>query len=170
MKAPCYKLVLVAIIATLFFTSCNNGLPLQHAADCKFKTTEALAQSLALCLRDADFTCAQNYLPGISNVLTMKSTNEGDGDLDNFGDKADHILVKALKDEITKLRDEITAKGGDVSKLKLLSVTESMDQSVVKLTMHLQAGSIKFTIKPVGLFNSEGSWYLLGSRFTTTFE
>lgn len=170
MKAPRYKLVLVAIVAALFFASCNNGLPLQHAADCKFKTTEALAQSLALCLRDADYSCAQNYLPGISNVLTMKSTNEGDADLDNFGEKADHILVKALKDEIVKLRDEITAKGGDVSKLKLLSVDETTEQAVVKLTMHLQAGNVNFTMKPVGLFKSEGSWYLLGSRFTTSFE
>lgn len=170
MKAPRYKLVLVAIITALFFVSCDKGLPLQHAADCKFTTTEALAQSLALSLRDADFTCAQNYLPGISNVLTMKSSNEGDADLDNFGEKADHILVKALKNEITKLRDEISTKGGDISKLKLLSVSESTEQAVVKLTMHLQAGSVKFTIKPVGLFNSEGSWYLLGSRFTTAFE
>lgn len=170
MKALCNKLFMLAIAATLIFASCNSGLPLQHATDCRFATTEALAQSLALSLRDADFSCAQNYLPGISNVLTMKSTNDGDADLDNFGEKADHILVKALKDEITKLRDEITAKGGDISKLKLLSIDETLDQAVVKLTMHLQAGNVKFTLKPVGLFNSEGSWYLLGARFTTSFE
>ncbi len=129
-----------------------------------------MAQSIALCLKDEDYTCAQSYLPGISNVLKVTSTNEDDTDVNAFGDKADHLLVKALKEEISSLRAKIAEKGGDLTKLKLIEVIETQNEAILKIEMHLTAGSLKFTMVPVGLFNSEGSWYMLGSRFTTTFE
>ena len=30
--------------------------------------------------------------------------------------------------------------------------------------MHLKAGKQEFTVKPVGLFQSEGNWYILGAK------
>lgn len=159
----------VAVVITLF-ASCKEGLPLQHSPDCKFTSPKALAQSIALCLKDDDYTCAQSYLPGIGNVLKVQSTNEDDTDVDHFGEQADHLLVKAFKEEITNIRKEVAEKGGDITKLKLLEVSEKQNEAILKIEMHLEAGSVAFTIKPVGLFNSEGNWYILGSRFTTTFE
>lgn len=164
------QLVLVALVAMFCFASCkDSGLPLQHAANCVYKTPEQLAQSLALCLRDEDYNCAQNYLPGVGNVLKLKATTEG-ADTANFGAKADHLLVVALKKDIASLRAEIVAKGGDLAKLKLEKTTQTEKDAILKMVMYLSAGKLKFTMEPVGLFNSEGSWYILGSRFTTTFE
>jgi hypothetical protein len=163
------QLVLVALVAIVSFASCDKGLPLQHAANCVYNTPEELAQSLALCLRDEDFNCAVNYLPGVGNILNLKDDVKS-GDTTDFGAKADHLLVVALKKEISNLRAEITAKGGDLSKLKLERTTQTENDAILKMVMYLSAGNLKFTMEPVGLFNSEGSWRILGSRFTTTFE
>jgi len=163
------QLVLVAFTALVLLASCEGNLPLQHAPNCKYNTPEQLAQSLALCLRDEDYNCAQNYLPGVGHILKMKAPNEG-GDTTDVGAKADHLLVVALKKEIASLRAEIVAKGGDLTKLKLEKTTQTESDAVLKMVMYLSAGNLEFTMEPVGLFNSEGSWYMLGARFTTTFE
>lgn len=168
MRNTPYGLVLFMLFAVLSFASCKEGLPLQHTANCKFKTPEALAQSVALCLRDEDFTCAQHYLPGVGNMLNMKDVNSSDST--DFGTKADHLLVAALKKEIGRLRTVIAEKGGDLTKLKLKEVTQTEKDAILKIVMHLSAGKLDFTMEPVGLFNSEGSWFMLGSRFTTSLD
>ncbi|CAN5143043.1 hypothetical protein BH09BAC1_BH09BAC1_07390 [soil metagenome] len=152
------KAVFILLAPLLFLASCNNetGLPLQHAADCRFSTPEALATSIALCLRDADFTCASSYMPGMGNI--------------NGQPQAEHLLVTAFKDEIANLRTQITQRGGDLTKLKLLEVTQNDQDVVLKITMHLKAGKLRFTMQPVGLFQSEGSWFLLGSGFEVGWE
>jgi len=159
---------LVAACVLLSLGSCGSkGLPLAHSPNCQFKTPEALAQSLALAIRDADFECANGYLPGMGAVLGIESTNTDDADAQQFGQKADHILVKALKEEITKLRTQVTEKGGDLTKLKLLEVTQNDREAVLQITLHLKASKQAFTVKPVGLFQSEGNWYILGAKLHT---
>ena len=143
---------------------------MQHTADCKYKTPEALAQSIALSLRDEDYTCTNNYLPGMADVFQMESTNEADTAVATFGTKADHLLVAALKRELTDIRGQVAANGGDITKLKLLEVTQSEKQAVTHIIMRLSAGKQQFTLQPVGLFNNEGNWYILGSKFTVVFE
>lgn len=165
----------MAVLSLMFLlSSCKSkaedkGLALQHTADCKYKTPEALSQSLALCLRDADFTCANQYLPGVGDVLGIESTNTNDTAAQEFGAKAEHMLVTALKKEIITLREEITAKGGDISKLQLMQVTQNDKDVVLQIVLHLKATPIEFTMKPVGLFQNEANWYLLGSKFEVVY-
>lgn len=155
----------------LWFAACTqSGMPLAHSADCKFKTPDALAQSIALCLKQEDFTCANAYLPGLSSVFGVQSTNPNDSAAANFGEKAEHLLVTAFKKEIVRLREGVAQQGGDIAVLKLLKVTQSEKEGITHMVMELQAGSLAFTLKPVGLFNNEGSWYLLGARFTASWD
>ncbi len=153
-------------------SSCNRetGMPLQHAEGCRFKTPEALAQSLALSIKTEDFTCANSYLPGMASVFGMQSTNENDTAVADFGNKAEHVLVKALKEEIMQLRQNIAQKGGDIAQIKLKNMSQKEENGVTHITMYLSAGKLDFTLQPVGLFNNEGNWCLLGSRFTVGYQ
>lgn len=156
------KISSLLLAISLLFASCSEkSVPLAHPADCRFATPEALAQSFALCLRDADFTCANNYLPGIGNILKSPADTTNN----DFGNKADNLLVGALKKEVEKIREDITEKGGELAKLSLQKVTQTESGAVLKMTMHLKAGSLAFTLQPTGLFQNEGSWCFLGTNF-----
>lgn len=158
-----YSLLLAVCFA---FAACTDtGMPLTHTNDCRFATPEALAQSFALCLRDADYTCAKSYLPGIGNILKSPADTTNT----NFGNKADDLLLGALKNEVESIRKEVGSKGGDMSQLQLQEVTQNQNGAVLRLVMHFNAGPLAFSLSPAGLFQNEGSWCFLGTKFTPNF-